>query len=337
MMNEQPMEEELQHKKVLILSDGKVGHLNQSLGLAEALGVEPDIFTLRKRKFGSFLSFFWPPLKVVKLPEAPWPDMVIATGNLTVPVSKWMKMQNPATFLVQIMSPLNRFGGKESKSSLALFDVVVSSVHDHLPSYPNVVQVTGAPNCITPALLEQEKGRWAPTFDKLGKKKLAVLVGGKNSRMSFDEDQAEELANALAAFSEKQGYKIMMTTSRRTGEVQTKILQERFSGSEHYIWDGKGNNPYSGMLAHADAIVVTADSVSMVSEACTTGKPVYIYGLGKSLYAPKMGKFNRFYALLKKQGRVCALGEEMDEPLYPLADAEHAAGFIRAKLRRLAR
>ena len=58
------------------------------------------------------------------------------------------------------------------------------------------------------------------------------------------------------------------------------ILKSALNGSGHFLWDGTGANPYMGMLAWADFILVTADSTSMLSEAASTGKPTYVIPLG---------------------------------------------------------
>ncbi|MBT5646243.1 MAG: hypothetical protein HOJ41_00140, partial [Rhodospirillaceae bacterium] len=64
-----------------------------------------------------------------------------------------------------------------------------------------------------------------------------------------------------------------------------------------WFWDGSGDNPYFGLLGLADAIVVTADSVSMVSEACATGKPVHVIELDGG-----SAKFARFHEALRRAG-----------------------------------
>jgi mitochondrial fission protein ELM1 len=56
------------------------------------------------------------------------------------------------------------------------------------------------------------------------------------------------------------------------------MLQEGMT-APFYLWDGQGNNPYTGILGAADYIITPGDSVSMMSEACYTGKPVYIFDL----------------------------------------------------------
>jgi len=72
---------------------------------------------------------------------------------------------------------------------------------------------------------------------------------------------------------------LMITTSRRTGAENEQILKDHINMDKHFLWDGHGPNPYFGILAFADFILVTADSASMLSEACTTGKPVYMIHL----------------------------------------------------------
>ncbi|MFP4098371.1 MAG: ELM1/GtrOC1 family putative glycosyltransferase, partial [Alphaproteobacteria bacterium] len=67
--------------------------------------------------------------------------------------------------------------------------------------------------------------------------------------------------------------------SRRTGDVNQKILEENLKNDTNYMWNGLDVNPYIGLLSWADFLLVTADSASMISECCTTGKPVYMIPL----------------------------------------------------------
>ena len=91
-----------------------------------------------------------------------------------------------------------------------------------------------------------------------------------------------------------------------------------------YIWDGHGANPYYGMLALADAIIVTCDSVNMVSEACTTGKPVYVIDLpGGS------DKFRRFHQAMRDDGLTRPFADRLEMWNYPpLNDVELVAERI---------
>tara|TARA_R110000868_G_scaffold262401_1_gene520830 strand:- start:2721 stop:3773 length:1053 start_codon:yes stop_codon:yes gene_type:complete len=335
-----------ENMKIWVLSDGKPGHQNQSLGVAEALCVSPEqikVIPLKKRMFGSLLSFFWPPLKVQALPKAPWPDIVVATGNLTVPVSKWIKMKNPSTVTVQMMTPLNRFGLKFKPGSfldhlfnsenLSFFDVVASPAHEGAQQTEQTVVTVGAPNLVTSLKLKEAHMKWEKSFHDIGEKRLAVLVGGSNKRFKFDESKARDLAEKLKDFAEKEGYSLMVTTSRRTGDKQTAILQDVLKGDKTYFWDGEGENPYLGFLACADALLVTCDSVSMVSEACSTGKIVYLYGLDENLQSKPLGKFNTFYKVLKNQGYIYNLGDASAKaPSHALDDTSKIAGFVRSHI-----
>ncbi len=67
-------------------------------------------------------------------------------------------------------------------------------------------------------------------------------------------------------------------------------MDKATAGAPRILWDGKGENPYATFLAHADALIVTADSVNMNGEAAATGKPVYVF-------EPSAGsaKFRRFH------------------------------------------
>jgi mitochondrial fission protein ELM1 len=89
----------------------------------------------------------------------------------------------------------------------------------------------------------------------------------------------------------------VVTPSRRTGEAGLTVLRERLAELPVAIWDGAGDNPYYAYLAIADALLVTADSVSMVSEAAATGKPVHILGLDGG-----DAKFARFHETMRKAG-----------------------------------
>lgn len=334
--------------KVWVLSDGKPGHLNQSLGVAEALVIDSSqikVIELQKRRFGNFLSFFWPPLKVKNLPQGPWPHVVIATGSLTVPVSKWVKMQSPSTVTVQMMAPLNRFGLKFkpggfldhvfNHENLNFFDVVASPLHEGKPENESTVLTLGAPNRITPLKLKEAQVQWSKSFSQFKNKKIAVLVGGSNKRFDFGEEKSKEFANDLKQLSQNQSISYLVTTSRRTGEAQEAILKDNLS-KDHYIWDGQGSNPYMGIVACADAFIVTPDSVSMVSEAASTGKPVFVWGLDENMTLPKMGKFNIFYQALYKNQFIKPFEaivqlEELEEHAR-LDDTSKVSGAIRAHI-----
>ena len=117
----------------------------------------------------------------------------------------------------------------------------------------------------------------------------------------------------------------MITPSRRTGQENLEILKDSLRNSPVYLWDETGDNPYYGMLGLADAVVVTCDSVNMVSEACSTGKPVMVIDLpGGS------DKFRRFHQALRDDGMIRPFNGHIESWKYPpLEDMRLVADRIR--------
>src|SRR3546814_5078500 len=93
----------------------------------------------------------------------------------------------------------------------------------------------------------------------------------------------------------------MITPSRRTGARNEEILRRGLAGLPAEIWDGSGENPYFGILGLADHVIVTGDSVNMVSEAASTGKPVHVVHLPNSHLRGSSAKFTRFHEALRSE------------------------------------
>ncbi len=315
--------EDIQNLDVWILSDGKVGHLNQSIGLSQALGVTPKIIELEPTKGYKFWRLIHPLWAVKYLPKPPYPDLVIATGNLTKDVAKHIKSQSPQTKIVQMFRP---------QGSLSGYDVVVVPMHNQnrVPkSAQNVVYTLGACNKITSELMATEKEKWCSKFGD--GPFLAVLVGGTSKAFDFTVERAKALAEDVNAYAKKHNLKLLVTTSRRTGEAQNKILKDAFKEAA-YFFDGEGENPFMGYLACADVVLATADSVNMPSEAATAGKPVLVWGLE---YFTK-GKMLRYYQNFFDAGYGKRFDKNADElpkpPQTALNDAGRVAGFVLSKI-----
>lgn len=323
-----PLPEDLNHMKVWILHDGRAGHLNQSKGVAAALGIRnAEVMTLYTRKFGSLLGLLYPPWRYERPPTSGYPDMVIATGYQTSFFTRWIKRISPTTFTVQMMNP----SGEANE-----YDVVATPLHDRPRAHGNLVTTLGAANIISPTLLKQEGERWESRLRQCPSPRLAVLVGGNSKRFKLTTARAKQLAEEVTTIAKQQGFSLLVTASRRTGEAQTDIIRHtlQHSGVPFYFWNGQDitsrDNPLLAYLHTAEAVVVTADSISMVSEACTAGKPVYVWGKQWM----KLGKFKLFYDVLEGQKRAVPLTEKLTlrAPDFPLTDTETIAGFIRGQL-----
>jgi mitochondrial fission protein ELM1 len=126
----------------------------------------------------------------------------------------------------------------------------------------------------------------------------------------------------------RDGVGVAVTPSRRTDPAVTRLLAAALVPLGGYVWDGSGDNPYFGMLALADAIVVTMDSVSMVSEAVATEAPVMLAAL------PGRSRRNRlFIDGMLAEGRVRAFAGRFELwPVKPLDDTAEAASEMCRRL-----
>lgn len=241
-----------------------------------------------------------------KLITAPFPDYVISISRRTVPVARYIKKMSPQTKLIQLMHPGN--------TGLNDFDLVVVPEHDKNKKHTaNIHYIIGCPHRVTPKYLAEAKQHWQDKFADLPKPLTAVIVGGAIKNKPFSQENALALGKAVREFKEKTGGSILITTSRRTGAEAEKLIMEAIKDIPQFtfLWGDKNENPYSGFLACADNIIVTADSVSMCCEATGTGKPIYLF-TGKNWLTPKHLRFAE--SLINNK---CAI----------LLDDENAASF----------
>lgn len=305
---------------VWTLHDGKIGMANQVTGLAEALGWPIVEKRLAVRAPWSSLApalWFLPQFAVDPKLTPPWPDIVIGCGrNSIVPAQMVKRANGGRTFWVQVQDP--RYARNE-------VDLIVAPQHDPA-SGPNVLQTIGAVHRVTTEKLAAAAPQFAPLFATLPRPLAAVLIGGDNNVYKMTGPRFAALCDQLANLA-RSGVGLAITPSRRTGATQRAMLQERLGGLPAFIWDGSGANPYFGMLGAADAIVVTADSVSMISEAAATGKPVYIVELeGGS------AKFTRFHEAMRRAGVTRPFTGTLKTWTYkPLDDTARAAAEIRRR------
>lgn len=313
---------------VWVVHDGKIGMANQAIGLAEAL----DWSYIEKRlairaPWRHLAPQFWVcPLSALDAAgdrlTPPWPELLIACGRNTVALARAVKRRSRGkTFWVQIQDP--RFARGE-------VDLVVAPRHDPARG-DNVFATLGAVHRVTPQRLLEARARFAALFAALPRPLLAVLVGGDNAVYHLGEARFATLCDQLAALG-RQGFGLAITPSRRTGATRLAMLRERCAGSGTYIWDGGGDNPYFGMLDAADAILVTADSISMISEAAATGKPVYVIELDGG-----SRKFARFHQAMRDAGITRPFTGAVETWRYtPPSDTERAAVEIRRRLAKAA-
>ena len=269
-------------KSVWVLADQYVGNLNQCLGVAEALGLPYQTKLIAYNRWACLPNLILGPTRAhlsgdgASRISAPWPDIVIAAGRRTVPVARAIKyFSRGHAFLVQTMWP---------GLPTADLDLIASPFHDRLKERTNLIRTIGAPHNVTQERLNAAAEVWYQRLGDVPRPRIALLVGGNTRHHRFTPTLAEKLGRQTSDLVRKWGAGLMVSTSRRTDSVARKALIESLEdGTKIYIWrDECGDNPYLAYLALSDTVVVTGDSTSMCTEACATGRPVYIFAPAES-------------------------------------------------------
>lgn len=305
-----------------VISNGTPGMENQALGIAERVALPVVVKRVRLGWPWNRIAPFSPGSPFGRQTRdsdtlaQPWPLLAIGVGRQSIPFMRAIKQASPQTITVQCQDP---------RTDLSSFDLVVPPEHDGLTG-ANVFPILGSPNRITMEKIADAKRRFESRFEKLRSPRLAVLIGGKNRAYDFGAQTVQGLARSLADLSKNFG--LMVTTSRRTGAENSILIESALTGTGADLWQGSGENPYLGVLAWADAFLITADSVNMACEAAATGKPVHIYPLpGHSK------KFDTFHRALAARGISRMFEGQIGQWSYvPLDETGRAAKRVRELL-----
>ncbi len=311
---------------VWVLADDRMGNVNQLLGIAESLNEPFERKDIAYTKWVKLHNFFRRSTLIGITKESantlkgPWPDVVLSAGRRSFPVALNIKKRSGGkTKIVQIMNP----GSTGFKKA----DLIVLPYHDNYRGNArNVLQIAGAPHRITTKRLSTERQKWEPVFADYARPRLSLIVGGTTKDKSFT--MAEDLIKDTLALNPQS---ILVTTSRRTPDDVVELLQKSLPKEKtfFYRFGDKGENPYFGLMACADSIVVTGDSISMCSECCATGVPVYIFAPDEMI-GPK---HKRFVKTLCDEGYATLLGNPPFTPKGHFNPADTVAAKIRELLK----
>jgi hypothetical protein len=302
-----------------IISEGLAGLRSQALGLAEAAGLSTEYRELKPKAPWKWVTAkLWPnPLAAVAdAVRAPLPGLVIGCGGMAGSVLA--ALRHKSMRVVQIQDP---------RMATDNFDMIIANSHDELTG-PNVFVTRTALHRVTTERLAVEAEIWKAGFASYRRPLVAVLLGGNNGRFRLDLDSGAKLAADLAAMAERDKVGVVVTPSRRTDPAVTALIRAAVVPSGGWVWDFTGENPYFGMLALADLIVVTQDSVSMISEAVATTAPV--------MFAALPGSWRRqglFLKPLLDQDRIRPFeGRFSTWKVFPVNDTPLAAAEMHRRL-----
>jgi mitochondrial fission protein ELM1 len=253
------------------VTTGEAGMRTQARGLARATADRVIEKTAPRGWLGA-----WFGAGAIDSFAPPWPDLLITCGRRSARFGMTLRKRMPAGVLaVHIQDP---------RAPAAAFDLIVAMDHDRIAPGPNVIKVATALHDLTPAGLAAEADRWRARLAGYGRPLAGVMIGGSTARQAFTSHHAARLLAGLRQLRAA-GTSLAIIPSRRTPDAVNAVLRDAFAADPAvFHWDLAGDNPYRAVLALADRLVVTSDSVSMISEALATPHPVAIFDFGTDHY-----------------------------------------------------
>ncbi|MDQ3510693.1 MAG: mitochondrial fission ELM1 family protein [Pseudomonadota bacterium] len=321
------MEQSQQSPSTWTITDGNAGNLRQARTLADALHRPAIDWNLLARA----------PWRWAAPHRLPWaanawgdafaralnhpPTLAIGCGRQAALATRVLRERG--AFAVQILDP---------RMSPQHWDLVIAPEHDQLGG-DNVIRMLGSLHPVDDDWLESARRSFG-ALASLPQPRTALLLGGPSAHAQLQPGWADALAARLQRVVAAQGGCLMVTTSRRTpADVRTR-LREQLAGTIGVFWGGvqDGANPYPGILACADRIVCTADSVNMLSEACATTVPVFVAGLDVLAGRPR-----QFVDSLLGLGRVRGFDDTLASfAVTPLRETARVARQVSERLDRQA-
>ena len=310
--------------KTLLLTEGYHGMISQVEGLAKALNADFQHRIVRLNWLWNYIPPKLSPVSRLILKDGQYItenekfDLVISCGRKSVIPSIFFKKKNKKVFTIHIQNPKVRFDN---------FDLIVVPEHDKLKG-ENIITSKGAIHYITRSEIEKAKPY---LLNKIQNEKIVSLIlGGPNKYYNFSNEELTNIFKEIKSSFISQGYKAIIIPSMRTPKRIIDLAITEFL-TDGFVVNSVDKQAYLSSLAIANSIVVTCDSTSMISEAATSGKPIFVARM-----QPKRNnyRFKRFYKLFRELGIIKNLGEKVENWTYnSFNEAERIAAIINSRLR----
>lgn len=282
--------------EIWILVDNRPGNYSQAIGLANEIGFESRIINI-SYGFFSFLPNFilrssllgvTRDTKIKLQTFGYFPKLIISAGRRSAPVALHIKKQSQnRSKIAQIMNP---------ESLHEQFDFIVLPFHDKISnSHKNIIRTLGSLTKTNEQSIAAECEKFDSWFRDYKKTKVAILIGGDSKSTTLTKESAVKLIKKSCEIAKNMNAKLLILNSRRTSSVVTNAIKSTLYGDYKFFnWKEirDGENPYLAIVGFSDFFIVTGDSVSMISEVCSTGKPVYIFD-EKNISSMKHKKFHQ--------------------------------------------
>lgn len=307
------------------ITDGRAGNVRQAVALATALklGAHRPL-VLEPRAPWRWLAPRWLPGaghgfgEAFQALTAHPPALAIGCGRQAAGALR--ELRRRGSKVVQILDP--RLGTRH-------WDLLVVPEHDGLRG-DNVLTLLGSLNPVNDDWLACGRAAFA-SFSALPGPRTALLVGGPTPHAPWHEPDMVQVFQQLAAQLRAEGGSLLATTSRRTPPALVGALRSAFAEVPNVIWGdgGDGVNPYAGLLGWANRVVVSPDSVNLLSEACATRMPVAV-----ALADQAQGRLARFQQALRERGRLQPrwLEWQTGARIEPLRETARIAAQVQARL-----
>ena len=350
--------------RAILLSDGKPGHYNQSLGVIERMPEceyhwidvkfrskqRDNLLRVLMRLVGGFRLPRWlikaclhMALQRDTLDEiyAVAPDFILSTGS---------SVAAPNLLIGQLFDAKTVTCRRPSPVGIHHFDLAILPRMYWSPrrNRANVCKTLGVPNRVRPEKLETQRKELQTDLDLSDQRRIGVLIGGEDRYYTITETTALRLIEVLQQFATRWDSQLLLTTSRRTPLPVENLISEHLSNTQHcpilVLAHGENSltDPVGTIFALADVIIVTEDSFSMVCEAASSGKRMIILEVDhKTRRRPKQ---HQVYSEIMRYASVkwsdvedleasleAALADE--SPIKSLQDTQAAATAVRQLLK----